>query len=259
MREVKRQWPLIVCYSGYEKCESRHSYGPAVRTQYLIHYVLSGKGCFRTEEQEYRLEANSVFLIRPDQRTYYEADGLEPWEYCWVGFDGTDAKAVLEACGLLDCPVKERLSPSAQNSVLRLYGQYTGNQGNAMLYTGLLYQFFSCFCERSVQPGVASQYVEKATEYMHRNYMYAITVAQVAAYVGIDRSYLYRLFRQLHDVSPQQYLHRCRMEAAQRMLLESTYNVTEIAYSCGFQDSSALDKAFHRAMGQSPSSFRRGK
>ena len=35
---------VTVYYCGYEKCESGHFWGPAVRNQYLLHYVISGCG-----------------------------------------------------------------------------------------------------------------------------------------------------------------------------------------------------------------------
>ena len=31
---------------GWEKCESKHSFGPSAREYYLIHYVVSGSGVF---------------------------------------------------------------------------------------------------------------------------------------------------------------------------------------------------------------------
>ena len=34
---------LYLCYCGYAKCEPLHSFGPAVRSNYLIHYILEGK------------------------------------------------------------------------------------------------------------------------------------------------------------------------------------------------------------------------
>ncbi len=75
--------PLLV---GTEKCAAGHTYGPAVREYYLIHYVTSGKGTFQADGKEYRLTSGDMFLIRPQQVTTYLADQKEPWSYIWVGF-----------------------------------------------------------------------------------------------------------------------------------------------------------------------------
>ena len=37
---------LYLCFCGYEACQPFHSYGPAVRPNYVIHYIISGKGTF---------------------------------------------------------------------------------------------------------------------------------------------------------------------------------------------------------------------
>jgi len=71
---------------GYEECVPGHFYGPAVRSYWLLHFVVSGKGRFKTPRGEYFLEKNDIFIIRPSDVTYYEADGDSPWSYIWIGF-----------------------------------------------------------------------------------------------------------------------------------------------------------------------------
>lgn len=58
---------VTVYYCGYEKCEGGHFWGPAVRNQYLLHYVISGKGTYTVGEETYTLHANECFLIRPGE------------------------------------------------------------------------------------------------------------------------------------------------------------------------------------------------
>ena len=50
---------LYVNCCGCSQTEALHSFGPASKPHYLIHYVLSGKGHFRFHDKEYRLEAGS--------------------------------------------------------------------------------------------------------------------------------------------------------------------------------------------------------
>ena len=64
---------VTVYYCGYEKCESGHFWGPAVRNQYLLHYVISGCGTYVVGGETYTLHAGSCFLIRPGERTLYTA------------------------------------------------------------------------------------------------------------------------------------------------------------------------------------------
>ena len=82
---------FYLCYCGYAKCESLHSFGPAVRPNYLIHLILDGHGRFQTGDATYELAAGQGFLIEPEVQTFYQADKNDPWTYLWVGFGGSRA------------------------------------------------------------------------------------------------------------------------------------------------------------------------
>ena len=91
---------LYVNCCGCSRTEPLHSFGPASKPHYLIHYVLSGKGVFRFHDKEYRLEAGYGFLIQPNELAFYQADEKEPWSYLWVGFAGSRAEEYLTSMGL---------------------------------------------------------------------------------------------------------------------------------------------------------------
>ncbi len=81
---------FCLLYCGHQECPSSYSFGPAVRPSsysfgpavrpnYLIHYVLKGKGYYYVNDRKYTIEANQGFLIRPTELTFYQADKLDPW------------------------------------------------------------------------------------------------------------------------------------------------------------------------------------
>ncbi len=69
---------LNLYHCGSENCAPGHSYGPAIRDHYLIHYILDGKGFFQVNNKTYHLKNGQGFLICPDIITYYEADKENP-------------------------------------------------------------------------------------------------------------------------------------------------------------------------------------
>ena len=119
---------LTVTYSGHQKCEPSQRWGKGVREQFILHFIVSGKGTYITPEGSFSLSAGDVFLIRPLTEIEYFADNDDPWEYYWVNFGGSDADAILgktdfsasspvmHGCGadvaaamenILSCPAKE--------------------------------------------------------------------------------------------------------------------------------------------------------
>ena len=55
-------------------------FGPATRNEYLIHYVVSGKGYFNGSP----VGEGEGFLITPHSYEHYYADESDPWAYLWI-------------------------------------------------------------------------------------------------------------------------------------------------------------------------------
>lgn len=91
---------FYLCFCGFAECEPLHSYGPAARPNYILHYVMKGKGIYQVGETKYQLKEGQAFLIEPESLTFYQADKKDPWSYLWVGFGGTEAQRFVRDLGL---------------------------------------------------------------------------------------------------------------------------------------------------------------
>lgn len=91
---------FYLCFCGYAKCSPLHSFGPAVRPNYILHYIVDGKGKFLVNGEEYNLRKGQGFLIEPEVQTFYQADEEVPWTYLWIGFGGKKAEDYLRDLGL---------------------------------------------------------------------------------------------------------------------------------------------------------------
>lgn len=65
-----------------------------------------------------------------------------------------------------------------------------------------------------------------------------------------------RIFSRVLGVTPHQYLVHCRLRHAARLLVDGTQAISDIAFEVGFGDVSNFVRAFHRAAGVSPRTFR---
>lgn len=92
----------------------------------------------------------------------------------------------------------------------------------------------------------------RAVEHLHTHYSQALSTLQLAGMVGISQSQFDRRFRKLLGASPRQYLLRVRVNAACRLLAETTRSITEIALETGFYDHAHFSRTFSRLMGVSP-------
>lgn len=254
---------LYLCYCGYDTCEPGYGFGPAVRPNYLIHYILEGKGTYHIGEKRYQLEAGQGFLIEPQVQTLYRADENDPWTYLWIGFDGANAGRYLRELGLAGThPVfRSSYSEELKALVMQMLEHNISTSTSQFLMEGLLYSFFSVLSRDIVVPAPAhqtdgNQYVKEAVEFIQNNYSFPIRVTDIADYVCINRSYLYTLFKKHLNISPQDYLTAYRITRAAELLKLTDLSVESVAFSCGYTDSLVFSKTFKRHKGVPPSRYR---
>ena len=234
--------PVLV---GSQKCPPSHSFGPAVRSYYLVHYIVSGNGIFRTNEQEFHLRAGEMFVIRPGEETYYEADAVTPWHYIWVGFTADGALPVKLA------PMVH--APSAAVIFQKMLDCASHEKGRSAFLCARLWELFTLLLEDSGKSEV--DYVQYALDCIHSEYVEPITVEMIASRLGLNRSYFSTIFKSRMGVSPQRYLFEYRMRMAASLLCEENKPVTVTANSVGYTDIFNFSKMFKQYYGISPTEY----
>ena len=262
-KEPNPQHTLSVYFCGQEDCGPNHSFGPAMRPHYLLHVIFHGKGIYQCSGHTYHLKAGDAFLIRPMDSIYYRADTSDPWSYAWAGFDGSACKEILKQTVFSDTPIFTPETPSRQNSLLThmqsLLDTFSENNGNDLASTGNLLLILSDMQKKPSESrtDISNLYFQKASEYIRNNYAYPIQISDVAHYVGIDRSYLYRIFMEHENTSPKQYLLKHRLQMSAQLLCSSSCTITEAALSCGFRDAPSFCNYFRQGTGYTPKEFRK--
>jgi AraC family transcriptional regulator len=86
-----------------------------------------------------------------------------------------------------------------------------------------------------------------------------IALADIACEFRLSADHFGRLFKRASGVTLYQYIIRCRVERAQKMLSETETPIVDIAGECGFADQVHLTRAFGRLVGVTPAVYRRTK
>lgn len=99
--------------------------------------------------------------------------------------------------------------------------------------------------------------IKKILLYIRENFDKAITLEDMAKKAEMSVKYFGTYFKNMTGKTPFDYLCEYRVEKAARKLLNTDMSVTEIAYSCGFNDLSYFIKTFKRINKISPGKYRR--
>ena len=101
-----------------------------------------------------------------------------------------------------------------------------------------------------------SRRVLKVKNYINKNYMDEIRLAQLADIAGMSPSAFSRFFKLHTGRNLSDYIIDMRLGYASRMLVDSTNSIAEIGFSCGFNNLSNFNRIFKKKKGCSPSEFR---
>ena len=258
---------LSVYNVGYQRCEPNYQWGPGVRDHYCIHHILSGSGYYCTKNVSKHLEAGDTFILYPGVELRYQADADMPWEYAWAGFMGADAASLIRNTEFSrETPyiLKGRIpTEKIRDGLERIYNAKGNTYEAAVAMTGEMYSLLAVFMHyaehEEKEKAIQLTYAEKAESYIETNYSYPITVEEIASYVGISRSHLFRSFQNYMNRSPKEYLTEYRIKQACRLLRETDLSVSAIAYSVGFENNLYFSKAFRKQKGESPSEYRKSR
>lgn len=263
--KTRESLPIAIYNSGIQQCAPGYTWGPGLRDHFLIHHVISGKGVFTVSGATYPVCAGDTFLIYPSEMVSYTADRQEPWEYCWVGFQGAQAKLLLSQTPFSENTPVTRFenTQQIQDAILAIYDAVGSTPASELRAIGLLYVFLALLVGQkqsapfSDEPSL--EYVENAVRFIAHNYSRAVDTTDIAGSVGISRSHLYRVFMKHLDTPPNEYLTRYRISRACELLERSSLPISAIAASVGYDDQLYFSRVFKKITGRPPSLYLRNE
>jgi AraC-like DNA-binding protein len=99
--------------------------------------------------------------------------------------------------------------------------------------------------------------IDDAIEYIRKNFSEEITLSALAKRSAMSESRFSRVFKEVVGIGYKEYLNSVRLNQANRLLLNTSQSVSDIAYACGFNDSNYFSTFFKKTNGMSPLEFRK--
>jgi len=101
-----------------------------------------------------------------------------------------------------------------------------------------------------------SRRVQKIKKFVDEHYADDLSLELLAGMVGMTPTAFSRFFRQKTGRTLIDYIVDVRLGAAARLLVDTTSNVSEICYACGFNNLSNFNRLFKAKRGSTPRDFR---
>lgn len=219
--------------------------------EHVCIYVTAGDGIIKIDGQQYHLSTGDVFLfdggLAPFE--YFTLESL--WDFWWFEFT---ADLIPIPC-LHKLPLRsEALIDAICEKSLELHGLEQWATAST-LFAALL-----CYFAQRV---TGFQRDDHRRELLYRaqldirQQLATVTVASVAAGVGISTRTLCSLFHEHLHIPPKQYILAMRLEHCAYLLRSTNKTIADIAAQLGFSSQFHLCKAFKAAYGMPPRDYRK--
>jgi AraC-like DNA-binding protein len=225
-------------------------------------YVCNGSFGYRARGKRFELVAGAVLIGRGGDEyicTHDHAHGDECLSF-------RPSAEVLDAMGCAEAPLRGGgIAPLPQLMVLGELARAAAREATEIALDEAAFLFVSRVIELSAQrepitrtpPARDRRRAVEAALWLEARCDEPIDLDGIAAHSGLTAFHFLRLFSAVLGVTPHQYLVRCRLRRAARLLAQDGASVTDIALAVGFNDLSNFVRTFHRAAGVSPGGFRR--
>lgn len=217
---------------------------PLLRNHAILHYVKSGCGMLHSPMGDFSVHAGQAFFIPLNELSSYQADENDPWTFSWVGFTGALAEEFTAIPRVFDAG--DDLLP---------YLRQLNSTTESMVYD-LASDLFRVYARLVNQEQGSRNYVHAVKEYIENNYMYKISVEDIAAAQNLDRRYLSQQFKKKTGYTIQAYILKTRLHAAKQYLTQGS-SVADAAALSGFNDISNFSKIFLREEDLSPLAWKK--
>ncbi len=104
------------------------------------------------------------------------------------------------------------------------------------------------------------EYSEKFSvvlKYIDNNYMYDISLDQLADVAGYSKYHFSRIFKQYNSMSYLQYINARRTKAAEHLLMDPEMPITEVAMRSGFKSLTTFNRIFKEIKHCTPTDFKK--
>lgn len=166
----------------------------------------------------------------------------------------------LDICLLFSSLKDVRIFPDARSlksDMLRLYHEYEGRKDNLYL-NSLSYHFLTELSRLPLSEKSATEYyVEKASDYISEAFYLIKSNEQIAEHVGLNATYLERIYKKSTGSSLWESVTSCRLNAAKELLSSPGIPIQDIDNMIGFSNRQTFYLQFKKKFGMSPSAYRK--
>ena len=262
-------------YYFIDKSHPRYEMAAHWHSELEIIKILDGELCIKLNDKIYTAKKDDIVFVNPE--TVHSAIPSDCTYECLVFHleflyvDTFSCRFFIESILNRECRIEEHIAENTSEiyeSVTAVFGgMRQKSSGYKFKVIGALYNAFGIIVDRHLYSMSSEEApiednrnipkLKRVLKFIRDNHDKQITLENMAKAAGMSPKYFCYFFKEMTGRTPVSYLKNYRIEKAAQKLLNTDSSVTDIAYSCGFNDLSYFIKTFKDEKGISPTKFRK--
>lgn len=227
----------------------RHSF-------YSLVWFTHGNGLYVVDFQEYEIKPQRLFLVNTKQ--------IHNWDYSAnsrgyiLMFDASLGMELSIGNLVPFIDIKELHISTLESCFLNLIREFElkDNLSDGNIKTGIQYLYsIITRATHGINSVQSNSLIDNFSVLVFDENLKFSSVEKFAEILQISTNELNRICKEYTGVSSKQYILDLKITEAKRLLLFSKFNVNEIAFQLGFEDSSYFSRIFKKKTNLSPSDF----
>lgn len=255
--------------AGMQKFTKNQENDYIVKQDFILHAIIEGEGFYEINGKQYWLKENDGFIVKKNNHVKYWPSESNPWTIMWVGIAGGDLNNILSNTKLNNnYVVRYKKNSSVLDTIKNIINAINKKNfninKNSLYLLGQLYilldeiqkEFSLPLKSDSFDTMTEPELIELIYNYIYENYTTGITIEHICNHFGVNRNYLFKIFKKHFGQSPKKIIQQLRMVKATQLLMNESLLVKEIASQVGYSDSLVFSKMFKEYYKYSPTEFR---
>jgi AraC family transcriptional regulator, arabinose operon regulatory protein len=235
---------------------------PNGANNYQLLYIADGKARFQIDGKVHVLEKGYCVLYHPIDAQYYYYFPEENPDIYWIHFSCKEGDEFLEKTGFKE---ENIYYVGVHNSYVQLFDAmiqelqlkrpFFEEQLQFMIQELLLKMARNQIREKTIFESYNRE-VEEAIRIFHLSPEHDFTIKEYTKERGLNYYRFIDTFTHYVGVSPRQYIINIRMTIAKDLLMNTLFQVSDVARLTGYENPLYFSRLFKKTCGQSPTQYR---
>ena len=228
----------------------------ATHTHADAHFVLVTGGDYVSVAEGSPGKELPILVFNPAGTTHRDHFKGGLGSFFAISLEPAKMAALPSGCLLPDGPV--HLGAPVQHSLALRIAAFSNSYGSGLALDALVHELLGSMDRRPQHRSRAPPpWLHTVLELLHDRYLQELSIADIAARVGVHPIHLARSFRRYFRCTPGDFARFRRLELAAHLLTRSIRPLADIALASGFADQSHFSRIFARNLGLPPGEYRR--